>query len=479
MKQINKPIYLIFLLAALTSSCNKFDDAINTDPNNPVKAAATQLIANSQLSLADIGTTFDKTASIYGEHYPQYLSNTSFTENSRYNTVNFNFYPIYAGPLMNLEKAIEIANNPSEGPIVNQIAVAKILKAYFLWHITDRWGPIPFQQALKGSGNFTPAYDSQQVVYDGLFKLLDEANAAFVPGNIKNDIIYGGDVNRWKKLGNTIHLLMALRLSKVDPTKGKSEFQKALANGIMDKNDDNLTYVHLADKVNENYWYTSFTRLKRNWFAVSKPIVDYMLPLNDPRLPVFADKNVAGNYVGLDYGLPGSVSVVINNFSLLGTGLRQQNSPVYLVTYAQALFAKAEAAKIDWIPGSDGVAKTNYDLAIQQSVLQWNNNNSTGLAAFMAQVPVAYNPATALRQIGEQRWVHLFLHGYEGWAEWRRTGFPLLNPAPNNNNAAIPRREGYPTQEFTNNGANYAAAVASFPYGGADNLNSRVWWDKP
>lgn len=476
MKQLYIGLAAMFVLTA--TGCNKFDDDINKEPNNPEKASATQLIASAQQSLPDIGSAFDKNASPYGIHYPQYISGTTFTENSRYNTVNFNFYPIYAGPLMNLQEAIRVASNPNEGPVPNQIAVATILKAYYFWHITDRWGAVPYTDALKGREDFTPAYNTQQQIYTDLFKSLDEANAAFVAGSIKNDIIYNGDVNKWKKLGNTIHLLMALRLSKIDPVKGAEEFKKALANGIMDSNTDNFNYVHLVDKVNENFWYTSFTRLKRNWFAVSKPVIDYMQPLNDPRLPVFADKNVAGNYVGLEYGLPGSVSVVINNISLLGTALRQQNSPVYLVTHAQALFAKAEAAKLGWIPGGDGEAKANYDMAIQQSILQWTNS-SNGAAEFLEQSQVAYNAATGLRQIAEQRWIHLFMHGYEGWAEWRRTGYPLLSPAPNNNNQEIPRREGYPTQEIANNGVNYSAAVSAFPYGGADNLNSRVWWDKP
>jgi hypothetical protein len=379
---------------------------------------------------------------------------------------------------MNLETVLTSTLDPNEGPIVNQIAVAKILKSFFYWHMTDRWGDIPFSEALKGKENFTPKYDKQQDIYNGLFKLLDEANAAIVTGNIKNDIVYGGDMGKWKRLGNTIHLLMALRLSKVDAVKGAAEFNKALTNGIMAANTDNFAYPHLAEQPNENFWYNQFTRLGRNWYAVSKPLVDYMKPLDDPRLPVFANKNTAGNYVGLDYGLPGSTTVVINNFSLLGSGIRQQNSPVYLVTYAQALFAKAEAAKLGWITGGDVTAKTNYDLAIEQSILQWTGSNAT-VAAYLAKPEVTYDPVNAIKQIATQRWVHLFLNGYEAWAEWRRTGYPVLVAAPGANGDKIPRREGYPLQERANNTANYNAAVAAFPYGGADDLNTRVWWDKP
>ncbi|TCC90301.1 SusD/RagB family nutrient-binding outer membrane lipoprotein [Pedobacter frigiditerrae] len=477
MKTIYKSIFSCSLALVMLGSCTKFDDSINTDPNSPTKASGTQLIANAELSLPGISS------SPYGVHYPQYLSNTSFSDNSRYVTVNFNFYGLYTGPLMNLENVINNTNlDASEGPVPNQIAVAKILKAYYFWHMTDRWGDLPYTEALKGDVNYSPKYDKQQAIYNALFTLLDEANAAFVTGAIKNDIVYGGDVTKWKKLGNTIHALMALRLSKVDATKGAAEFNKAVTNGTMTANTDNLTYPHLADQNNENYWYNSFTRLGRNWFAVSKPVVDYMQPLNDPRLPVYANKptNTAiSTYVGLDYGLPGSTTVTIANYSLLGSNLRLQNSPVALVTYAQSLFAMAEAAKLGWITGGDATALANYNNAVTESIRQWTGS-TTNASTYLGQASVAYDPVNALMKIGTQRWVHLFLHGYEGWAEWRRTGFPtFLAPPPANNGALIPRREAYGTQERSINTTNYNAAVSGFPYGGADDLNARVWWDKP
>jgi hypothetical protein len=471
MKRMNKSIYILLALAMLASSCKKFDGGLNVDPNRSTKASGTQLIANAERSLPDISS------SPYGVHYPQHLSNTSFTDNSRYTTVYFNFYSWYTGPLMDLETVLTSTLDANEGPVVNQVAVAKILKAYFFWFMTDRWGDIPYSEALKGKANFTPKYDKQQDIYNSLFTLLDEANAAIVTGNIKNDIVYNGDMTKWKKLGNTIHLLMALRLSKVDPTKGAAEFNKALANGIMTANTDNFTYQHLADPNNENFWYTQMNRMGRLWYAVAKPLVDYMNLTSDPRLPVYANKNSAGNYVGLDYGLPGSTTVVIANYSLLGDKLRLQTAPVYLVTYAEALFAKAEAAKLGWITGGDIEAKANYESAIQNSVLQWTGSTA-GVSTMLAKPEVQYDPANAIKQIATQRWVHLFLHGYEAWAEWRRTGYPTLTAAPGANGDRIPRREAYPTQERSNNTANYNAAIAAFPYGGADDLNARVWWDK-
>ncbi len=471
---IIKTLSLALSLGLAFSGCTKFDEDLNKDPNNASKASGTRLMANTMLYLPGISSN------AYGVHYPQYLSLTTFPNNARYIETNFSFASWY-GALLNLETALNSTLEPSEGPIEHQKAVAKILKAYIFWHMTDRWGDIPFSESLKGDANYVPKYDKQQDIYNGLFKLLDEANAHITvitaAGNIKNDIMYAGNIEKWKKLGNTIHMLMALRLSKVDPTTGKAEFNKAIANGIMTSNADNFSFPHLAQAAQQNFWFNSFTNLGRQWYAVSKPIVDYMKPLSDPRLPIFADKASASNdYVGLAYGL--STDSPPANFSLLGANLRKQDSPVYLVTYAQALFAMAEAAKLTWITGGDVTATTNYNNAITESIRQWTGA-TTGATAYLTNASVVYNPTTAIQQIATQRWVHLFLHGYEGWAEWRRTGYPVLTAAPGANGDQIPRREGYPVNEPQINRASYNAAVAAFPYGGSDGLNARVWWDKP
>lgn len=464
------PILLIFIV----TGCKKFDSSYYNDPNNPTKASGMQLIANAQLFLPSISSN------AYGVHYPQHLSLTTFTDNSRYIATNFAFSSWYTGPLMNLNQVLNQELSVQEGPVQNQRAIAKVLKAYFMWFVTDRWGDVPYTEAWMGSKNFIPKYDKQKDIYNSLFVLLEEANTEFLiaNGTVTNDIIYKGDIAKWKKLGNTIRLLMALRLSKVDPDKGKTEFAKALANGIMTTNADNLLFQHLAEQTMENFWYTSFTRMGRQWYALSKPLVDYMRPLNDPRLPVYGNTNNTGNYVGLEYGKEVANPDEIPGISLLGTQLRQQASPVVLVTYAQALFAKAEAAKMGWIPGADAEAKLNYDEAIKQSIRQWTGVE-TGYTTFIALPQVAYSATAAIEQIAYQRWVHLFLNGYEAWAEWRRTNYPLLTAPAGANGGQIPRREGYPTAEMNINTSNYNAAVAAFPYGGTDGLNARVWWDKP
>jgi hypothetical protein len=462
-----KKLYIILILAGVAlGSCNKFDDDINQNTNLPSKASATQLLANAMLSLPALSS------SPQGEFMAQYLAETQYVGASQYPDGSTSFYGWYQGPLMNIETVLT-SNELTLEPTANQLAVAKILKAYYFWNITDRWGDVPFSQALKGQADFTPAYDTQESIYNALFQMLDEAHGMITAGMLPGDIMYGGDMNKWKRFASTVHLLMALRLSAVNPTKGTTEFNKAITKGIMTSNADNFVFKHLADANNQSYWYDQVVNQKREWWALTKTLVNYMKPLNDPRLPVFGKTNNSGQYEGLDFGtttgIPNTTTV-----SLLGPAIYAQNAPIYLVTYAQALFALAEGAKRGWITGGDAVAKINYDLAIEQSFRQWTGG-TTGLTTYLANAEVAYNPARAIEQIANQRYVHLFMHGYEAWAEWRRTGYPnnLVSPQ----GRAVPTRLGYPDNEAFNNAENYQAAIQR-QFAGANTQYGKVWWDK-
>src|SRR6185295_1210318 len=116
---------------------------------------------------------------------------------SRYISVNFDFYGIYSGQLQNLQTILNSKTfNVNDGSKANQLATARILRAYFYWHMTDRWGDIPYFNALKGKDNFTPKYDAQKDVYYDLLKELKEAAAQIDDGNpVAGDILYAGDMD--------------------------------------------------------------------------------------------------------------------------------------------------------------------------------------------------------------------------------------------------------------------------------------------
>ncbi|TWF37309.1 SusD-like starch-binding protein associating with outer membrane [Chitinophaga polysaccharea] len=472
MKQL---LYTIFVVSFTLVGCTKFSDDLNRNPNLPDTFSNPKLLTYAILKM-------DTTAATpYGLLYVQHLSEKVYTDASRYINNSFEFSNFYADALMNLNLIIKTSHfNTDEGSANNQLAVARILRAYFFWYITDRWGDVPYKEALQGRAKIDPAYDSQKDIYTDLFKELTEAAAQLENSNpAKGDVLYYGDTGKWKRFAGTLHALMALRLSKVDPAWGKREFAAALTTGIFTGNDDNVITQHLPETAYQNYWYYVYSIQGRRWYCISKPLVDFMKPLGDPRLKVYAATNSSGDYVGMPYGLEGkdAQNIPAGSVSFQGTAIRKQDATAYVVTYAQVLLARAEAAKLGWIPGGDAAAMADYNAAIEASVNQWTGS-STGLAAYMARPEVAYNAATAIKQIAYQRWVHLYMNGYEAWAEWRRTGYPELTPAPGNNNVPIPRRQGYPLSEHNINTKNVEAAIAAQPgLHGKDDLTGRVWWD--
>lgn len=488
----NKNWLLIPLSAVVIGSfsCTKKFEDLNRNPNEPSAPVTSALLTAAQTGLITQGSTIGQATILpvsYPALYVQQLSDKQYTENSRYSTTSFNYGAIYTGPLDNLQTIIKINSDPEtavdaskNGSNANQIAVARILKAYIFLHLTDRFGDIPYSEALKRTENFKPKFDSQKDIYTDLFKELKEANAQMDGGTaVVGDLLLGGDMDHWKIFANTIRMVMALRLSKVDAATGKTEFAAAVADGVITSNDENIMYNYLADDNNDNPWQDAFeTRLDH---TVSKPFVDKLLAVDDPRLAVFANKAVAtGTYVGMPYGLPEAEAGAIANsaVSFLGDAMRQQTSPSYIYTYAQVLLSLAEAAHLGWIPGGDVAAAGYYNDAIKASWEQWEVFDAGDYAAYVANPAVVYNGAKYAELIGFQKWVTLFLQGYEAWAEWRRLGYPVLTPAPAslNQGGGIPRRQAYPSFEVTLNTDNYNAAKTAL--GGTDDLNGRVWWDK-
>lgn len=468
-------IPLIFIVAA----CSDFGDT-NVDPNNPTQVPVSGFMTDA------INWMPTLESSSVGLYYAQYWSSTRYTEESRYSTTQFDFTSIYSGPLNNLQKVIELNTDPEtaafaaqSGSNANQIAVARILKAYFFLHATDRWGDLPYTEALKGVDNLTPAYDTQSAIYSALFEELDNVIGEFDNGpGPAGDILYNGDISKWKKFANSLRLRMAMRISKIDPDKAKTEFEAAVADGVFTSNDDNAIYQYLGNGVYDNLWYTAF--LTRTDNAVSKPLVDMLSALDDPRLVAYADPinpDAPDVYAGMPYGVGNGEAgdYGFDDISLpSSTNVIGKDSPIPILTYSEVLFFLAEGAANGWDAG--GSAEDLYNAAIKASMEQWGVFDQSVYDTYIAQQEVAYDPANALQLIGEQKWLASYMQGYEAWAEWRRLGYPALTPAPAaaNNSGQIPRRQAYPASESQNNNANYEEAVARQ---GSDDLDTRVWWD--
>jgi hypothetical protein len=225
-KTFMKKILSLITIAFLFYNCNKFEDT-NVSPVLLTEASTKALLTNSQQSISEL--VFGNVASSrLAAMYVQHLSEGPYPGPSLYNDRNLSFATWYTGPLYNLETIIRYNNEGSDaangnGSKNNQIAVARIMKAYFFLLMTDKWGDIPYSQALKGNEAYAPVYDKQQDIYTNLFKELTEAAAQIneAESKVVGDVIFKGNMASWKRFANTMRMVMGLRLSAKDQAKVK------------------------------------------------------------------------------------------------------------------------------------------------------------------------------------------------------------------------------------------------------------------
>ena len=478
-----KRIFIYIVAALVFAGCNKFGDT-NISPVKLTTASTRALLTNSQQAMS--GLSLGNTAAArLGALYVQHLSEGPYPGPSLYNDRNLAFAGWYTGPLYDLQTIINYneEGNPAaigNGSKDNQVAVAKIMQSYYYLLLTDRYGDIPYSQALKANQAFSPVYDKQQDIYNGIFQTLKDAVAQIKVNetSVAGDVMLDGDMAGWKRFANTMRLVISLRLSKADIAKGKTEYAAAIADGVISSNAQNISYKFVAgDPNNFNPWYNNYSVSNRNDYAISNTLADYMGAKNDPRLPVYAEV-LAGNTVkGLPYGRNAAVNIPAA-YSRIGNYFRSQGSPLPIFDYAQVLFMRAEAAKLGYTGApDDAAAETFYKDAIKASWEKYGVFNQAAYNTYIALPDVAYTPADGHKKIMTEKWVHTYLNSWETWNDWRRTGFPVLTAAQDAiDSRGIPLRLGYPTNESSLNGENYSAAVAAL--GGTDDNYAKIWWLK-
>ncbi len=476
-------ILIAFICTSLAWGCTDDLASLNVPTNQPSNSR-TDLMMAGALRTA-VGNNLQHRDPIF---YVQHLAETQYTSTSTYSNEQFNYGGLYTTPLNNLKTIIDLNTNDPTNPDVLaggsnaiQIAAAKTVWSWLFWKMTDRWGPLPYSEALQGKDNPRPAFDDPKSIYTDLFGKLKDANTAFNGGgSLNGDIMLGGDLDSWKIWANTTRLLMALRMADVDDALAKSEFLSAMNDGVISSNSENIKYKYLNNPGNYNFWYNNRYILARRDYAVSDVLVDELKDLNDPRLGAYADLALnSQTYVGMPFGLSEANAGAISNndISFMNQG-DIQNVPdleVPLATYSTVLFAMAEAVERGWMAGN---AETYYNDAIKASMEDWGVYDATDFATYIADANVAYDSANWKKSIGEQKWIALFLDGYEAWAEWRRLDYPVLTPAVAAANASgeIPVRQAYPSDASLLNKENYDAGVVLL--GGPDGLDTKLWWDK-
>lgn len=509
-------ILLIFISAISLQSCGDFGD-INIDPNNPSQADTRFLFTRAMQ-----GTTFavfssapapsTSTYDPFSQLYPQYLAECQNIQYTQFGIVDFNMGIYYHTFLRNLKFIIDLNNDENQkgtefvakmGSNANQIAVARTLEAFYYMHMTDVVGMIYYSEALQGDDdNFTPKFDTQKDIYADLDAKLNAAYAQFNESEGLNgvyDILFGGNVSKWKKLNASLRMMMAIKLADVDPATGKARFAKAYKDGGIKTNADNMRYRYLPETANMNPLHDNMEISKRKDFSPSKTIVDALLEYKDPRVLTYGIPNPLNKWEAVPFGVPrNKISEYKEKIVMLHPKLYAMDAPITIVSAAKMLLVEAEAAVRGWISAD---AAALYKEAIVQSfaekgcateIAYYQNNKPdvwsewtteygfvTNVDDYIAQPNVALSGSAQekIERIAMQRWLNGFMEdGLEAWSDWRRLNVPKLYPgdAAGGSIKHIPYRRFYYLGDYEVNKDNYDAAISAQ---GDDNFDTRVWWD--
>ena len=473
-----KNISLIFTLAVglvLFMGCDKDFEEINNNPNDPIAVPSGLLTADVVFNAGNtLYSTFvgGDMGSCWAQHWGKVQYNDEERYQPRGSVIEVTVWKtIYEDVISDAKTMQNLA--VAEGN-ENMQGVALVMQAYGYSLLTDVFGSIPFSEAIRADeGIFSPKYDTQEEVYTGILAMLDEANSLFSAdgGTIlaNSDILYGGDYSKWQKFANSLKFRSLMRISgKVNVA---SQLQALTSQPMFSSNSDEAKLIYLANDPSANPIFETIVFGNRAEFKVNSVMVDMMAGINDPRLPIYAAPNEDGEIRGKPAGIENVPNDDYNysNVSPIGSAYLQATAPGYFLSYSELQFLMAEAAHKGYISGS---AETYYQNGVSASFAA-NGLNQADAAAYLAQGTVAYTQATGLQKIAEQNWLGLFCQGIEAWTEWRRTGYPALQPAIEAVINEIPSRFTYPSIEQSVNKANYDAAVSGQ---GADLLTTKVWW---
>jgi len=410
--------------------------------------------------------------------FVQYWAKIQYTDPDRYIYTNSSFQELwtvgYSKSIVNLNQIIRLADAQGN---TNYKGVALVLRSWTFSLLTDAFGDIPYKQAANIDQSITPAYDTQKDVYYGILDDLKAAQAALDPSGkaIAGDIIYANNITLWKKFANSLRLRIALRIADRDAAKAKQVLDdiQAEGSGYISSNSEIAQLVYL-DSPNQNPVSNLFDT--RDDYRISKTIVDKLVSLNDPRLPIYASPTqdpTPQTYVGIPNGLlvGDASSLGFTKTSKPGAYFRAPHAPAVIISYAEVLFDRAEAAARGLTTEDPA---TLYNQAVTASLQQYGVADAA-VATYTALPAVQYDPANYKKSIGEQKWIALFGQGLEAFAEWRRLDYPQLQPAVAGTlGGKLPVRFIYPGTEQSLNGTNYKAAIADQ---GADLLTTKLWFD--
>lgn len=474
--------YTLLVIAFLMASCTTGFEEINTNPNAPNAVQASLLLRQV---IYDYGEEMSYEGFVAGNLLAQHFTMVDFNLFDRHDLLSpqlgGNPWPSIYQNLLDNELMLAQSRAVStqavyEGP-------ALILKAYMTAALTDIYGNVPYSEALQGlSGKVRPAYDEQEQIYMGENGILDNLNLGIaaieayqgaIP--LEGDILFDGNLDAWITFANSLKIKYLIRVSALEDVG--AELQAIYESGdYMGENGQNATFDFSNNRPN-SFRMQQLRDGDFNLFILSETMEEILKQLDDPRMNVFfrpvGSDPANTEYKGLLNGPDASqTSISINDFSLPGTIFRENTGMLdaNFMTAWETHFLLAEAAERGLIAAN---GQDLYESGVQLAFEYWQTEIPQ---TYLTTGPAAYgsNGANPLEQILTQKWIANTINGYEGWIEYRRTGFPQLKSiAASLNEGLIPARMPYPADEAALNEANFKAATGA----SGNDINQRVWWD--
>lgn len=374
-------------------------------------------------------------------------------------------------------------------------AIGLIMKGFYYHLYTDQVGMIPYSQASDPEISL-PKYDAQIDIYRGVIAELDQAISIIGDSSVtgtgvdilaENDVLFNGDLQKWKQLANSLKLRMALRAhGAVGENFASNAASEAISSGVLGDSDA------LFDSFNEvaNIWveHCNYGDIYYGFGAagawkVGEPLINELSKYDDPRLnkiskpslggtvnidisggesgtPMTADQisflkstlDNAGLVLDTDYtwtqtadeltivmdenthhiGLPLRLSPNIKGLfngnlfsdpSDIVTNQSNNGTEIYPFVVMSAADSHFMVAEAIVKGLASGDAASHYEIGLNHAMNLWN---TTASADFLASEmgSLTGTEDEKLEKIATQRWIANYTNGYEAWAIVRDTGYP-------------------------------------------------------
>ena len=424
-------IFMIGLVLVMFSSCDTWLD-VNDDPNNPSSASAELVFPVATLSTATVvGGYYNLLGGFWSQYWAQSTAANQYKYIDSYtiNATDFSsqWTELYAGALNDFRYIIEESEEQEDW---SMLLMATVMKCYSYQVLTDLYDQVPYFEATTGSteGNFNPAYDSGQDIYDDLIIAIDNALAndyKLTERSMSTDQVFGGDMDSWVKFANTLKLKIYMRQMEARPAVAQAGIEALYNDGAEFLDVDAGLNIYTDEKYKDNPLYAANNRnlnVATNLRA-SATMNIYLDNNADPRFDYFyvnGTSTVPLPQGGFNIGSTVIDPTTVTIFALYPT------TPVNFIAASESYFLQAEAIAKGW---GTGDAKALYDMAVTRS---FSESGGYDASAFIGTGGIYEYPAGTFAENQEaiimQKWISLAgRNGIESFFETNRTGIPKIS----------------------------------------------------